>query len=102
MLLPPGAGSSLRLVGVTLPDERAKARDIAWPNGDRMSDTPIGINTRHKLAPVLKAAFDAKTYGKDSRTSAIVVASRTKLLAEAYSSDAASTSHSARGAWRSR
>jgi len=88
VLLPPGAGSTLRLVGVALPDERAKARDIAWPSGDRMADTPIGVNTRHKLAPVLKAAFDAKTYGEDSRTSAVIVASRAKLLAEAYSPDA--------------
>jgi len=87
VLLPPGAGSSLRLVGVTLPDERDKARDIAWPGGDRMTDTPLGVNARHKLGPVLKAAFDAKTYGKDSRTSAVVVASRTKLLAEAYAPD---------------
>lgn len=87
VLLPPGAGSNLRLVGVTLPDERVKARDLPWPAGDRMRDAPIGTNTRHRLGPILKAAFDAKTYGKDSRTTAVVVASRTKLLGEAYSPD---------------
>lgn len=87
VLLPPGAGSSLRLVGVSLPDERSKARDIAWPDGDRTSEAPMGVNARHKIGPVLKAAFDAKTYGKDTRTSAVVIASRTKLLAEAYSRD---------------
>lgn len=87
VLLPPGAGSNLRLVAVSLPDERAKARDIAWPGGDKLAEAPIGVTSRHKLAPLLKVAFDGKTYGKGTRTSGVVIASRTKLLAEAYTAD---------------
>lgn len=87
VLLPPGAGPSLRLVDRTLPDERAKAADLAWPNGDRLPEPPVGPTSRNALAPLLKQVFDGKTYGKDTRTSAVVIASRTKLLAEAYGPD---------------
>jgi len=45
------------------------------------------VNTRHKLAPLLKRAFDGKTYGRDTRTSAVLIASRSRLLAEVYSTD---------------
>jgi CubicO group peptidase (beta-lactamase class C family) len=87
VLLPPGGGTRLRLVDRSLPDERAKAADFPWPNGDRLPEAPVGMNARHPLGALLKQAFDGKTYGKDTRTSGIVIASRAKLLAEAYGSD---------------
>lgn len=87
VLFPPGGGPGLRLPTLSLPDERLKARDIAWPDGDKLAEAPVGPTSRHKLGPLLKAAFDGKTYGKDTRTSAVVIASRTKLLAEAYTAD---------------
>lgn len=87
VLLPPGAGPSLRMASLTLPDERAQARDINWPDGDRLRTPPLGLNARHKLGPVLKQAFDRKTYGKDTNTSALVIASRERLVAEVYTTD---------------
>lgn len=87
VLLPPGGGTSLRLVDRALSDDRAEAPEFAWPNGDRLPEPPAGPASRHPLAPLLKQAFDAKTYGKDTRTSAVVIASRAKLLAEAYGPD---------------
>jgi CubicO group peptidase (beta-lactamase class C family) len=88
VLLPPGAGPGTRLPSlIALPDEREKARAAPWPAGDKTPETPLGTLSRHNIGPVLKAAFDGKTYGKGSRTSAVVVASRSKLLAEAYAPD---------------
>lgn len=87
VLLPPGAGTMVRLPSLALPDDREQARDKAWPDGDKLAEAPLSTLSRHKLGPVLKAAFDGKTYGKNSRTSGIVIASRRKLVAEAYSPD---------------
>jgi CubicO group peptidase (beta-lactamase class C family) len=87
MLLPPGAGAGVRLPTLSLPDRREQAAKEAWPAGDRLAEAPLGTLSRHKLGPVLKAAFDGNTYGKDYRTSGVVIASRRKLVAEAYAPD---------------
>jgi CubicO group peptidase (beta-lactamase class C family) len=87
VVLPPGAGPSLRVVGVDLPEPRDDARAVAWPNGDKLEKPPSGVNARDKWGALLKKAFDGKTYGKDTRTSAVVIASRERLLAEAYADD---------------
>lgn len=87
VLLPPGAGTALRVVGLTLPDVRDEARDINWPDGDRTQQAPAGPNARSKIGALLKKAFDGKTYGKGTRTSGVLIASRTRLVAEAYSND---------------
>jgi len=87
VLLPPGGGTSLRIAGIDLPEMAGSEREIAWPNGDKTDKPPSGINTRDRMATLLKAAFDGKTYGKETRTSGVVIASRNRLLAEAYSPD---------------
>lgn len=87
VLLPPGAGPSLRVVGVTLPDVREVGRDQLWPTGDRTAEPPATASSRDKLGVVLKKAFDGRSYGRDTRTSGVVVTTRAKLLAEAYGPD---------------
>ena len=87
VLLPPGAGPSLRVVGVSLPDVREQGRENLWPDGDRTAQAPDGVATRSKLGAVLKKVFDGRSYGRETRTSGIVIASRERVLGEAYSVD---------------
>ena len=88
VLLPPGAGPNLRVVGINLPDVREQGRDQLWPNGDRMPKAPPdGVSSRSKLGAALKKAFDGRTYGRDTRTSGVVVASFERILGEAYAVD---------------
>jgi CubicO group peptidase (beta-lactamase class C family) len=87
VLLPPGGGTSLRVMGIDLPEMIDNERDLAWPNGDKTDKAPSGIGARDKLGALLKKAFDGKTYGRDTRTSGVVVASRDRLLAESYTPD---------------
>lgn len=88
VLLPPGGGTALRVVGATppvLPDP--PRNDAPWPEGDRLSQTPANTNTRSKLGLLLRAAFDGETYGEGVRTSGIVIVHRGRIVGEAYARD---------------
>lgn len=88
VLLPPGAAANLRVVGATLPDERAKARIKPWPDGDKLDQAPpVSAASPGRLGALMKKAFDGSSYGRNTRTSAVLILNRTKILAEAYGPD---------------
>lgn len=87
-LLPPGADASMPLPTISLKAPAAAAAEPDWPLGDRLRRAPLGADPLGRpLARVLARAFDGKTYGPGSRTSAVVVVSDAELIAEAYSHD---------------
>ncbi|MBI1340863.1 serine hydrolase [bacterium] len=89
-LLPKGAAAATaaglpRLASAAAAPDRSA---IAWPAGDRPSDaSALGADARAALSKVLNSAFDRKTYGPGSETTAVLVASRDAVLAEQYRAD---------------
>lgn len=57
---------------------------VAWPAGDRLSDTfPSGVD-RERLAAAVAAAFDPPEGLPEKRTRAVLVVYRGQIVAEAY------------------
>lgn len=68
-------------VDLPIPDYRKEA----WPKGDRIS-RPLFADTRKgaKLAAIVAKAFDGKTYGPGSKTSAVLIVKDGVIVAESY------------------
>jgi CubicO group peptidase (beta-lactamase class C family) len=86
--LPIGAGSdSVRLLPRLGVDPAvARADRLPWPDGDR------GATARPKgdaraLAGAVAAAFDRRTYGQGSETTAVLIVQDGKIVAERYRAD---------------
>lgn len=83
-LLPPTAPASMALPSVNLkplPD-RANA---AWPMGDALGEQPtVGDAKGKPLAKMIAQAFDGKTYGERSQTSAVVIVRAGAIVGEHY------------------
>src|SRR5690606_13857188 len=74
VLLPPGAAADMPLPSVTLEGHRLPAATLDWPAGDRVVETPLGPDPLGRpLSRVLARAFDGRSFGAGSRTSAVVV-----------------------------
>jgi CubicO group peptidase (beta-lactamase class C family) len=87
-LLPPGADVSTPLPSVQFKAPSAAAAELEWPLGDGLRRAPLGVDPFGKpLSRVLARAFDGKTYGAGSRSSAVIVVLDGELIAEAYSLD---------------
>lgn len=88
VLLPPGAGPDMPLPSATLEGHRIPAATLDWPAGDRVAEAPLGPDALGRpLSRALARAFDGRTYGPGSRTSAVVIVKGGKLVAEGYSAD---------------
>ena len=84
--LPPGAAPA---DAARVPRLGGAARDlgaaIAWPDGDRMPDTPLPESIdRERLDALVASAFDGDTYGSGTRTVGIAIVHRGRLVAERY------------------
>lgn len=87
-LLPPGADPSMPLPNVDLAASEISAADINWPDGDRTDSQPLGADANGAaLSQDIAKAFDGKSFGHSTRTSAVIVVVNGKLQAEAYSHD---------------
>ena len=86
--LPIGASAD----AVKLLPQLAEARDVArddglrWPQGDRGAAAPTR-GYPAKLAEAVSAAFDRRTYGQGSETTAVIVVHHGRIVAERYRPD---------------
>jgi CubicO group peptidase (beta-lactamase class C family) len=83
--LPIGAGAEAVKLLPRLADIRDVARDdrLAWPRGDRAAAArPKG--DAKKLAGTIAAAFDRRSYGQGSETTAVLIVQDGKIVAERY------------------
>lgn len=91
ILLPSGAGADHialipELDGAAPPPAGPSAEP--WPRGDASGPgAPLGAQQKARLDQVFAAAFDSRTYGAGSQTTAVLVASADALLAERYRDD---------------
>jgi CubicO group peptidase (beta-lactamase class C family) len=86
-LLPPGANADLRLPEIAAP-MTPPAVDADWPDGDLIDNVPAHADDKgNALSRVIAHAFDSRSYGPGSRTSAVIVIRAGRILAEDYSSD---------------
>ena len=71
-----------------LAETRDVARDdrLAWPQGDRAATARPKGNSK-KLGAAIAAAFDRRTYGQGSETTAVLVVQDGKIIAERYRPD---------------
>jgi len=85
--LPPGAtlADAAALPGVAVPPPPGDPSQIPWPDGDRLPDPDAAAaSDSGRLARVLEAAFDGRSYGAQTKTIAFVVVHRGRLVAERY------------------
>lgn len=83
-LLPPTAPATMALPQLKLKPVADRANE-AWPMGDALAEQPtVGDAKGKPLAQALAAAFDGKTYGERSRTSAVVIVRDGAIVAEHY------------------
>ncbi|HEY0148930.1 MAG TPA: serine hydrolase [Allosphingosinicella sp.] len=86
--LPIGAGAEAVALLPRLTETRDVMRDDrrAWPQGDRAAlARPKGH--AKKLGAAIAAAFDRRTYGQGSETTAVLVVQDGKIVAERYRAD---------------
>jgi CubicO group peptidase (beta-lactamase class C family) len=86
--LPIAAGAEAVKLLPRLAETRDVARDdrLAWPRGDRAAAArPKG--DAKKLTATVAAAFDRRSYGQGSETTAVLVVQDGKIVAERYRSD---------------
>jgi CubicO group peptidase (beta-lactamase class C family) len=86
--LPIGASAEAVKLLPRLAETRDVARDdrVLWPRGDRAAAArPKG--DAKKLAGTLAAAFDRRTYGEGSETTAVLIVQDGKIVAERYRAD---------------
>jgi CubicO group peptidase (beta-lactamase class C family) len=86
--LPIGASAeAVRLVPRLTVDPAVDRNDrLPWPNGDRdASARPKGDS--RALTRAVAAAFDRRTYGQGSETTAVIVVQDGKIVAERYRAD---------------
>jgi CubicO group peptidase (beta-lactamase class C family) len=86
------AVSALPQLGIATPDLDSRP----WPMGDRQaSGRPRGNEA--SIRQVIAAAFDRRTYGQGSETTAVVVVGRDRIVSERYRPDF--TMHSSQRTW---
>jgi CubicO group peptidase (beta-lactamase class C family) len=86
--LPIGAAASTAslLPRLTVNPAVERADKLAWPNGDRGALARPRGNAR-ALTGVIGAAFDRRTYGQGSETTALVIVQDSRIVAERYRDD---------------
>jgi CubicO group peptidase (beta-lactamase class C family) len=86
--LPIGAGAdAVRLLPRLSVDLAVDRNDrLPWPNGDREA-TAVPKGDSKALAATLASAFDRRTYGQGSETTAVLVIQDGKIVAERYRPD---------------
>jgi CubicO group peptidase (beta-lactamase class C family) len=82
-VLPPGwrAEDVRKLPTVERSDTPGDPARLPWPEGDRLEAEPA---PGERLSQVVDAAFDAETYGANSKTLGVVVVHRGQIVAEKY------------------
>ena len=86
--LPIGAGAEAVKLLPRLAETHDVARDDgrAWPQGDRAA-TAKPQGDAKKLSAAIAAAFDRRTYGQGSETTAVLIVQDGKIVAERYRAD---------------
>jgi Beta-lactamase len=81
--LPMGAGANdrLSLPGVSLGARDRSGADAHWPQGDILG---AQASDNEALRAVVEAAFDMETYGEGAETSAVIITTPDRLIAERY------------------
>ncbi|GAB4535807.1 MAG: serine hydrolase [Parvularculaceae bacterium] len=88
--LPVGAdiAAAAHMPRIDLPDHREDGKALPWPQGDRDAFAPpLPAEARARLDAAVAAAFDRKTYGEGSETTAVVILQGGKIVAERYRDD---------------
>jgi CubicO group peptidase (beta-lactamase class C family) len=57
---------------------------LAWPRGDADAEARLPAAAARRLQAVTAAAFDARSYGQDTATTAVLVVKDGKIVAERY------------------
>jgi CubicO group peptidase (beta-lactamase class C family) len=96
--LPIGAGAEAARHLPRLPDNPAVERSdrLAWPDGDRNASARPRGDAR-ALAGTVAKAFDRRSYGQGSETTAVLVLQDGKIVAERYRPDV--TMHMSQRTW---
>ena len=85
-LLPADAAAGMKVPEISLPAHRAIA--AAWPDGEETEGPITAADAKGTpIARTVARAFDGHSYGRGSRTSAVVIAGDDGIIAEAYSAD---------------
>ena len=86
--LPIGAGAdAVRLLPRLRADPAVDRNDrLPWPNGDRNASAPPKGDAK-ALSRAVAAAFDRRTYGQGSETTAVLVIQDGRIVAERYRDD---------------
>ena len=86
--LPIGAGAeAVRLLPRLATNPAVERNDrLPWPNGDRAATARPSGDAR-ALARTVAAAFDRRTYGQGSETTALVIVQDGRIVAERYRDD---------------
>lgn len=79
---PVSAAAALPRIGIAPP----RFDDKPWPMGDRSALAPPA-RSASALSAVLAKAFDRRTFGQGSETTAIVVVHKGRIIAERYRAD---------------
>jgi CubicO group peptidase (beta-lactamase class C family) len=81
--LPIGATADAAAVVPRL-DMTPPANDDAWPTGDRGAEVRLPRAQAGVLAKLVESAFDRRTYGEGTETTALLVVWKGKIAAERY------------------
>lgn len=88
----PDAAASLPRIAIRPPDLDARA----WPTGDRNALAPAGARSA-AMQRIVATAFDRRTYGQGSETTAVVVVRNGRIVQERYRPDL--NMHSSQRTW---
>ena len=82
---PPGTAAALPSLNVQPP--RINTDALPWPTGDRNALARVPRRTMRALVRPIAAAFDRRTYGQGSETTAVLVVQNGRIVAERYRDD---------------
>ena len=81
------AGTAAALPSLNVQPPRINMDALPWPTGDRNAFARVPRRTARALAVPLAAAFDRRTYGQGSETTAVLIVQNGRIVAERYRPD---------------
>jgi CubicO group peptidase (beta-lactamase class C family) len=81
------AGTAAALPSLNVQPPRINTDALPWPTGDRNALARVPRRTARALAQPTAAAFDRRTYGQGSETTAVLVVQNGRIVAERYRDD---------------
>ena len=81
------AGTAAALPTLNVQPPRMNMDALPWPTGDRNAVARVPRRTARALGAAVERAFDRRTYGQGSETTAVLVVQNGRIVAERYRDD---------------